>query len=402
MKWHVAEKELEPSPVAEVLLTNRLPHEAVPFLESELSRAPNSIRWLNNTAIAYRQLGRFAEAEKLILKAIELNPKAPEPWHNLGHILEDYGRWAEAEDNYIKAIALSKGGEQDRLSRFALGACLMQRYEFGQAWKFWAEGRDGGSYPILPEIPQWRGEELDGKRIIVMREGGYGDIFLMFRYLGELKKRGAHVTFHSWNPLVEFIEGHPWVDRAVGSRQIFDLDDFDYQISIQSIMEFVEPCPLPMTETYFWAKNPKNYPYPAVGLCWPAGEVVNPYRKYRSIPREAIECLKDIPVHWVSLQVSEPTPEWMEPTEKNWKKTADVIAGLDLVISSNTSVCHLAAAMGKPTWLILQLNSEWFWFLEREDSPWYLPSFRIFRNPDPLDFSPAIARVKEALQNWTG
>ena len=390
--------------MGECLLQGDYPEEALPFLEKEAAEEPKQWTHLNSLGICYRILGDYDSSIASFEKALALEPRAMQIHHNLGMAYEGLGRFDEAIDHY--AVSCSNSANTD--SQYALGCCLLRDRKFDLAASFWETGRvNKRSAIVLPGIEEWRGQELAGKRLLVIREGGYGDVFWLLRYLKPLKDAGATVAFYVFKSQISLLSGHPWIDRLMCEEDDIDAHDFDYQVPLWSVMlRIVDAIPMPMSEPYIKVR-PVEIPVPRqapkIGLCWKAGELLS-RRKVRSIQDEYLGAFADIPVNWVSLVLGE-MPDWcvagINPSPCGWKATAEVIAGLDLVISADTSVFHLAACMGKPTWVFLPLLRDWKFFRSGETSEWY-PSVRIFQNSHPASFQPVVDKMVSALNAWVG
>jgi ADP-heptose:LPS heptosyltransferase len=185
----------------------------------------------------------------------------------------------------------------------------------------------------------------------------------------------------------------------------FNSQEFDFQVSLFALPAITIHWPLAMRSPYLFAGapdkpvaclgNPNEF---TVGLCLKAGEKSKKNRLSRSVPAELAELLRIPGVRYVSLQ-REPLPEWVEPhvqENSNWRDTASLIEACDLIISVDTAIAHMAGAMGRRVWTILPLNSDWRWFIDRSDSPWY-PTMRLFRNRHVTDFRETVEEVGAAL-----
>jgi hypothetical protein len=227
------------------------------------------------------------------------------------------------------------------------------------------------------------------------------------RYLKPLKDQGAHVTFHMFKSLAPLLTGHPWIDRVLTSDDEINEQEFDYQVPLWSIMWELykkdKKCvPLGMETPYIKVEKPEKFPPLSVGLCWTAGEMQAIHRKLRSIQDEWLPEFGKVPVHWVSL-VPGQVPAWckagLNGNANGWRSTAEVIAGLDLVVVADSSCFHLAAAMMKPTICFTPKNRDWKFFRTGETSPWY-PSVKVISNPDPVSFKPVVDRIVEEVTRW--
>jgi Glycosyltransferase family 9 (heptosyltransferase) len=263
-------------------------------------------------------------------------------------------------------------------------------------------------------LPQWENQDLKGARLLVFQWGGYGDQILFIRWFKELRERDVRsITFVCPDKLMPLLEGHPWIDHMIPTHEDAQLDswiemdvvpsEYDYFTSVVGMARrlFIQPEDLRWDGPYIRAPRPRELGWgsgekgkrgngkPFVGLCWKAGEVLDP-RKHRSMTvAQASRLLAVDSVQWVNLTYGEPPPISpfsllpFSPALRDWADTANIVAGLDLVISVDTGVAHLAGAMGKPCWVVLpSFSACWYGVGSRlGDTNWFYPSFRCFRNP---------------------
>jgi hypothetical protein len=389
----------------ECLVNGGYPVEALPFLKRELEKAENFGTW-NSLGVCYKWMGRYDLAIEAFNKVLQMMPGLVNSEHNLGMCYEEMGDFKRA----IKHYSFSSAWSGNPNNQFGLAQCLLRERKFDTAEQIWETSRLGKKSAVLmPNVEVWRGQDLSGKKIFISREGGYGDVFWQMRYLRLLKDMGAHVTLQVNERQVEILAGHPWTDAVVADKEPICTQDYDFQVPLWSLMwEFRKlgtPVPMTMDEPYIKVNNPVKHPANSVGLCWAAGEATSIHRKMREIQTEHLQLLADVPVNWVSL-----IPEGMDPAYPKpdfctascplgWKKTAEFIAGLDLIISADTGIAHLAGAMGKPVWTFLPANSAWFYFKNSEECEWY-PSMKLIRNTEAVSFKPVVERIVLDLGQW--
>jgi hypothetical protein len=208
--------------------------------------------------------------------------------------------------------------------------------------------------------------------------------------------------------MIPFLESQGVAHEYYGMSHPERVPDMDYVVSVLSIpavlnerVEHVRPTvPYVKANASLVSTTKTSLPQGRnVGICWRAEEACQA-RKWRSIPDSVLsplEAVKD--VNWISLQYGGKGLDWMfdcSPSLDGWMNTAALVQNLDLVISVDTAVAHLAGALGKPAWLLLSTNSDWRWLRDRTDSIWY-PTMRIFRQRTPKDWSGVISEVGEAL-----
>jgi len=355
---------------------------------------------LSNQAVEHRQAGRFREAHACLSRCVLEHPEVAEVCHNLGMVYEDVGNF----ETGLACFKVAYDMHHSRESSLALGQALLRQGRWQEAWPYWENGRFNYSWRETPGIKTWAGESLQGKRLLIVREGGYGDAFLYSRWFDHPKLlESESMSFVVWKSMISLLEGQLMVDELIPVEDgIITFSDFDYMVPLMSLptlcgatVENTEPI---KSSIAVWPSGVKELSKtkPNVGICWRAEES-GAVRKTRSIEPSELAPLQECDVNWISLYPDEKL-DWAEnPNLFPWKRTAEIIRELDLVISVDTAVAHLAGCMGIPVWTILPLNSEWKWLLDREDTVWY-KSMRLFRNTDPLSFKPAIEKVCEALR----
>lgn len=403
MKIRIPEMSEPQTPsMGATLLNGGFAAEALPHLEKEVADFPdNFIAWIN-LGVCYRNLQRYIKAEDALFTAIRLDPKSYHALHNLGVVYEDQRQFNLAELYFRQAHTIKP---EFALSQQGVAFSMTRRGKFFEAAKLWELNRHWAI--DVPQIKFWNGEPLKGKRIIVWREGGFGDHFLFWRYLWKLKEQGARVTFYGPKDLKGLLGNHPFIDSWLDERDELETADYDYCISLWSIPLAIREFPLRQTQYIDSAPHSFMHKYSNVGLCLQAGEKYKTPRRVRSLSGDFSLYAKEFSesVNFVGLQLSPISGVgdwWVDILSKGgWEATARMIAGLDLVITVDTAVAHLAGAMGKPVWLMLNANSCWCWFTEDQypggKSPWY-PSMRIFRNTNPLDWTVTIGQVAAALR----
>ena len=393
------------STVGQVLLQAGKAAEALPYLLRDAEQEPSHWGHLLNVGIAYRIVGRFYEAESYLRQAAIIAPKEYSVWRSIGILLDDLGQFDQSLEAYKLAFTFEPASQGNCL---ALGTALLRLGAWERAWPLWEYGRFGQSWVVPPKGTPWQGEDLRGKSIVVMKEGGYGDTFLYFRYLEHLRERGAKISVWLWDRQASLFRVHPWVDELLPTSKLFPAENYDYCTAMMSLPAILNAKPEEVPPIKFPAMAekrvvkafseilPKNGK-PKVGICWKAEEFGIP-RKFRSVPEDEIEPLKDCPVHWVSLSPGK-CPAWMaDYTEllETWADTAGLVANLDLVISVDSAVLHLAGQLGKSTWGLIPLNSDFKWALGTDLTPWYV-NVKLYRNEDPLFWKGTIDRVVKEL-----
>jgi hypothetical protein len=318
--------------------------------------------------------------------------------HNRGGAHKIAGRLAAAEGELRTALALDPTRAD---SRYSLATVLLALGQYGEGFELYESRHDVPSFknpkPKIP-FPEWCGEDVAGRRLLIWPEQGFGDQIQSARFAPVLKGLGATVTLLCAPALVRlFSELGVEVVAASGA---IEFPDPDYWVMCESITGRLGATPetLP-NEPYLPSVLISRTPGPLrVGLAT-KGDARHINDAHRSLSVADAGRLRDIPCEIVSLHLE-------DSGAKDFKETAELIAGLDLVISVDTAVAHLAGALGKPCWILIPaFNTDWRWMRNRSDSPWY-PSVRLFRQEIAGDWGPVLGRIEaavaEAAAAWPG
>ncbi|MGA7807947.1 tetratricopeptide repeat protein [Bradyrhizobium sp.] len=374
----------------------------------------------NEIGVALRALGRYDEALEWFERAIVLRPQFARAFDNRAAALGETHRFAEAVTLYrnVKAIDPDNAGADWNLSLIYL---LCGDFEAGwpareARWK--VPSLPGtANYPKFPQ-PMWLGEEnIAGKTIVVCADEGLGDTIQFVRYVPMLAALGARVILLPQEPLVPLLSGMPGVSQCLakleGTSTAFDVHcpvcslPFAFRTQLDSIPAEIPYLPPPVeTRVQLWEARLGARNRLRVGLVW-SGNPQHNNDHNRSIPLRMFSRLFDANASFVSLQ-KDPRPEdrtvlrertgIVDLTEHftDFSETAALISCLDLVITVDTSMAHLAGALGCPTWILLPYTPDWRWLLDRCDSPWY-PTVRLFRQTETHDYGIVLDRVRTEL-----
>lgn len=324
-------------------------------------------------AIGDHRAGRLDAAEAGYRRLIDRAPGLLPAHHNLVALLRAAHRLEDLTPAYQALVALEPNPELHLM----LAVNLLRFGRYREAWPHYEQRPSRAGASPQGTVPEWRGEDLEGRSIVVWDEQGFGDQIQMARYIPLLQARGARVEFAAREPLRPLIEPVcPTLPRYAENR-----GKWDYWVLSMSLparfattVETIPP-PLPVASRAGGR---------GVGVVTRGGGR-NPNDANRSLPPEAAARLMAIPGA-VSLE-----PEHTGATD--FAQTAAIIAGLERVVTVDTAVAHLAASMGKPTWvLVTALWPPWQWMMGRRDSPWY-PSARLYRQSRPGDWDEPIDRL---------
>jgi tetratricopeptide (TPR) repeat protein len=393
--------------------------EAVACLRAALTLRPDFADAHNNLGKALGEQGRLDEALACYREALALGPDVAETHNNLGSALQQLGRLDEAIACYRSALQLDPELPD---GHFNLALALLARGDMAEGWR---EHEWRWKTPQLRMArrdfahPQWRGEAAPGRTLLIHAEQGFGDTLQFCRYAPLAAARGPRVILEVPKPLVRLLRCLSGVDQVVAFGETlppFDLHCpmLSLPLALRTTLETV-----PGTTPYLQADPARVEAWqarliagagraPRVGLVW-AGNPRNhspelaATDRRRSLPPERLASLFDVPgVRFFSLQKAGPlAPESFSLADfmaemEDFADTAALVANLDLVISVDTAVVHLAAALGKPVWVLDRFDSCWRW-LGRRDSPWY-PTLRLYRQPRPGDWNRVLAEVTRDLR----
>jgi Flp pilus assembly protein TadD len=364
---------------------------------------------------------RFAESEAAMRTALELAPDSATAWSQLGALLVCTHREPEGEACYRRALAIEPGHAR---AQFNLSYLLLRQARLEEGWRMLDARWQFDHFPLSFECAFWHGEPLAGKSIVVGLEAGHGDMIQFCRYAAMLKARGAaRVDLVCHPALQRLFATLPAVDvvYALGETLSGGWDYWTRPMRLPGLFG-TQLATIPATMPYLQAEPAAVERWRGVlpqqglrvGLAWRgnANFENDADRSLSSLmalaPLAAAASTLATPVHFVSLQKGAGEAEALSPPVGmsmhaigqqlgDFAETAAVMANLDLVISVDTAVAHLAGAMGKPCWLLLpDYRCDWRWMKDRDDTPWY-PSMRLFRQSRDGGWTPVIATVAALL-----
>jgi tetratricopeptide (TPR) repeat protein len=332
---------------------------------------------LHNLGVILERSGRAQEAEAVYRRAAQAAPDDPRPVRTLaGHyrIMRDY---AAAVPIYRRVLDLTPGDDDAAVE---LAMVLLAQGRFAEGWAL-NERRPPRRQFLKHDLsfPEWRGEPLAGKRLFVWREQGFGDQIMMARFLTEVG--AAQVTYAGPAALQRLFEPLGMTFLPFGQGR-FSVPESDYWILPQSLPARLGATPQTLPNAPYLTGKPAAAGG-RIGVVW-KGEAANANNRFRSLPPEQAQRLLALPGA-ISLDPA-------DTGAADFQATADIIAGLDLVITVDTATAHLAGAMGRPVWVMLARHAnDWQWPREGA-SPWY-PSARFFVQPTAGDWEPVIEAV---------
>jgi tetratricopeptide (TPR) repeat protein len=385
-------------------------NEAALCYQRVLALQPGNAAAHNNFGRVLAQRDELDAAIGHFREAIALQPHAIDAHINLGNVLLEQGDAPSAHQSYERALAIDRAHES---ARWNDGLALLVQGDLAEGFARWrwnvAAAKRFGA-------PEWRGEELNGATILIHAEQGFGDAIHFARYIPMVAARGARVIFEAPVELHRVFANIEGVEQIVGFGD--RLPDFAWQCPLLS---------LPLAFNTTLRDLPDNVPYLSadpetvadwhrrmagpelkVGLVW-AGRPEHKRDRHRSIALADLAPLASIPnVAFYALQKgaavseAEHAPEGMRleilsPLLGDFADTAAAIMALDLVITVDTSVAHLAGALGKPVWILHAYAPDWRWLEKRSDSPWY-PTAELFRQDESRRWAPVVGDVAAELR----
>lgn len=355
----------------------------------------------------------YAAAAALYRQVLGSTPNHAGTLSSLGNTFRAMGHFTEAMAAHDHAVSIDPDAAEMRFSR---ATALLEAGEFVQGWDDYearwrrTEGRPRGFGD------PWRGEDIAGRTILLYAEQGLGDTLQFVRYAPMVARRGARIVLEVQAPLVRLVQQSYRFAQVVARGD--PLPAFDVNCPLLSLPRAFETRveTIPAQVPYLHADPRAVATWKAklpdrglrVGLVWAGSPHADNARSHlidrrRSVHPDHLAPLGDIAgLHWISLQKDQPNePPALKllnpmPEMNDFADTAAVVANLDLIISVDTSVAHLAGALGRPVWLLSRYDGCWRWLRDRNDSPWY-PGMRIYRQEQPHDWAPVIERIRSDL-----
>jgi Flp pilus assembly protein TadD len=387
----------------------RLDQAAEAFLQAVRLR-PNLAEMHVNLSNVLRESWRLEEAAAAANTALELKPDLAEAFIGLGAALQAMGRFDQAIHACRNAIQRKPDLPAAHLN-LALAELVLGNLERGWPEYEWRRKCPDVLPPRRFSQPEWDGNRIDGKTILLYCEQGFGDAIHFIRFAPLVAGLGGRVIVECPPPLLRIFTGFEGVDRVVAIGA--PLPNFDFQCALPSLPGLFKttvrsiPASIPylaadaeIAESWRRRLEPSS-DILRIGLAW-AGRSDNRNDRNRSIDLQKLSPLAAVKgVQFHSLQPSRAADPPMALSDwsdllKDFAQTAGLIANLDLIVTVDTAVAHLAGAMGKIVWLLLPFPPDWRWMLDRSDSPWY-PTMRLFRQEMPGDWDKVIRRVAEQL-----
>lgn len=393
-------------------------HEAEAAYRRCLELRPDYVEIQLSHGALLTRLKRLEEAEAASRRAIALHPGSPAAWSNLGVCLAAQQRESEAEDCQRHAIALDPAYDS---ARFNLSYLLLRQARYTEGFAMFEARRWYAPFAALA-CPRWRGESLEAKRVLVAYEPGHGDMIFFLRYAPQLKERGAATVTLICHPgLQTLFAGLSYLDRVLSINTPLNAADYDCWTPLASLPHHCAttadtiPAALPYlradpAQVAGWsARLAAQLPAgPRVGLVWHGNpNFENDADRSLSHFSALAPLLAVAGINFISLQKGAGESEALAPMLDaaaqltDFAATAALIMNLDLVISVDTAVTHLAGALAQACWLLLpDYKTDWRWLKDRADSPWYPGVMRLFRQARAGGWEAVLRDVAGALAQW--
>ena len=390
--------------------------EAMTYYQKALDLKPELSNAYNNIGILLQEKGEPDKAIEYFRNALLYSPDFADAYSNMGITLLEKGETDKAIEFLSKAIKLDP---DHAMAHWNLSLTLLLTGEFRKGWKEYEwrwKLKDSIRYSFSQSL--WDGSDITGRTVLLHDEQGFGDTIQFIRYASLVAQRGARVIIWCKKELKTLIQNIEGVDRVVARGE--QLPHFDihcpllsmplvFNTTLESIPAKIPYITADLTLVQKWRdKVQYDNSKLKVGLVWGTGE--GALKKIKSFPLDVFSHLATFnDVTFYSLQKGGTAEQIKNPPKgmkiidymgeiNDFADTAAIIENLDLVISADTAVAHLAGALGKPVWTLISFVPIWRWMLNREDSPWY-PTMRLFRQPSLGDWESVIAIITDRLRN---
>lgn len=363
----------------------------------------------NNYALFLKRQNRLTESEKIFRHLIATAPNIAKYHGNLANILQKQLKTTEAMQHYNIALILEPEYHEARFSR-SLALLLEGRYTTG-----WQEYETRWQLPffnmIKTEKPLWKGEPLKGKKILIWSEQGFGDTIQMYRFLPILRHLGATTIFECREELMALFLENPVTDE-INLMNTTSPQDYDFHLPMMSLPKLLNINRTNIPCSFGYLKTEKNQMIPEIdrsklniGIVWKGNvKYTNDANRSKS-PEMFLPFFNNSRMQLYSLQYgnnpeldSFPEIRDLSGLLKNFQDTASIINNLDIVISVDTAVAHLAGAMGKTTRLLLPYYPDWRWGLNTRKNPWY-DSVILYRQNKQNDWQPLFKKLLTDIEN---
>lgn len=393
--------------------------EAVACYEEALALSADHPDTYTNLAATLREQGDLENAVKFYERALRLQPDSSRAHLGLADVFCDRRCLDDARTNYELALILEPDNPDIHLY---CALSFLRMGDFQRGWREfeWRLKIDQYGPRDLP-LPRWNGEPLDGRKILIHGEQGLGDTIQFVRYLTLVKQSGGELLFACRDSLLPLLEHIAGVDQLLALGQPLPPCDLHAPLLSLPLILGTTLESIPADTPYLqadaglvnrWWSQLSGYDGLRIGVCW-QGNPRHRRDKFRSIPLQFIEELCGVEGITViglqkecssrPLRAGTPEARFVDLSQEidiesgPFMDTAAIMTTLDVMITCDTSLAHLAGALGVPVWVALDFFADWRWLLDRDDSPWY-PTMRLVRQRSPGDWADVFRRIREALK----
>jgi hypothetical protein len=393
------------------------PEDALQSFERAIALAPNDYRIYSERGNTLRELGRRDEALASFDRALALEPRFAMGLNNRAALLGELVLPHAALESLLQAVAIEPDNPDPHWN---IALCTLLMGDYARGWREYEwrwKNTSLGSKLRECGVPRWTGEPLDGRRVLLHAEQGFGDTLQFCRYAPMLQRQGAHVVLEVQPALAGLLRGQ-WAGIEVIARGDA-LPPLDCHCPLLSVPDAVgtrvdtipSPGPYlrpPADSLAKWRRRLPDAGAPRVGIVW-SGNPKHKNDHNRSLPLATLlEALPSGPRYYSlqrelrpgegALLASRPDVTHLGGDLDDYRDTAAACTLMDWVICVDTSVAHLAAALGRPTWVLLPAHPDWRWLLDRTDSPWY-GSARLWRQPSLGDWASLLRSVRRGIED---
>lgn len=402
--------------------------EALEPYRKAVELQPRNVHAMMELANALNMLDLNQEALEWYEKMLQINPNIISALYNFGYTLKKMGAIDRALEIYDQVISKKSDYASARFSRSGI---YLMRGDFERGWdEYEWRWKAYDEDPKRFNRPLWEGEDIAGKTLLIYAEQGLGDTLQFVRYLKYLKEHinNVRIMFETQEPLVTLLRGQPYIDVVI-ARNERPPSNCHYHVPLMSLPRIVKtrvetiPADIPYLSVpphlvSLWKKRLAQDTQFKIGICWQGNSHYSTLSLRRAVAAKSIALsllaplfdIKGISIYSLQQvdgidQITQcPFKEKLKTFDKDFDKTngrfmdtAAVIKNLDLVISVDTGVCHLAGALGVPTWILLPEPADWRWLVGHSDTPWY-PNVRLFKQKKQGDWSGAIEEIVHQLK----
>ena len=357
--------------------------------------------------------GDYERAEQAHRKSLSLDPNYVTALHNIGNLLQDAGKLDEALAFFRRAIERKPGDPEIHTHR---ALCMLMKGDFARGWDEyeWRMQMKSQLAKHSLKSPLWDGRGFEGQTLLIYHEQGFGDVVQCARYFAMAKERGGTVVVACAPPIGRLMETVAGVDRVVTNDR--DIPPHHFKVPVMALPRIFRqdidniPAAVPYIKApptvLMGGENTRR-----VGIVW-AGSPTHDNDSRRSLPAAELTRLLDVPgVTFYSLQYGERYAELeqaglagrvLRVTDEqmsDFSQTAGYIEQLDLLITVDTAVAHIAGALGRPVWTLLAFANDFRWLKDRDDTPWY-PTMKLYRQARPMDWTEVVGRLAGDLATF--